>query len=109
MNEINLVWLRDIATLDYVREWSMACRGRRGQPRLPPHMQLVGYTEVGPETHGWNGYFPRRIFWLAPWDRCSDPGDHYRRGAPHEAVDPRTVALNVPGQITPRVMRWGAA
>lgn len=37
------------------------------------------------------GTFRRRVFWLLPHDRDTQPEGLYKTGAPAEAVDPRTL------------------
>lgn len=109
-HETELVWLRqaeEIQQLPYVREEFVACRGPQGKPLTS--RCLLGYTRVDPRRTYFGGLYWRRVFWLAP----HDPRHHghrtgvYRRGAPMEAVDPRTVAPGVPGRLTSRA--WGVA
>lgn len=106
-DEAEIVWLENIETLDYVREaivllWS---RGRR--PRKDMFARLVGYAVLKPDTKPEHpGMFHRRVFWLMSHDRNGSEGTVYSpSGAPSEAVDPRTVAPGVPGQMTDRA--WG--
>jgi hypothetical protein len=47
------------------------------------------------------------VFWLKDYDRDSGHGTYLEVSAPSEAVDPRTVAPGVSGQLTARA--WGGA
>ncbi|MFI9190476.1 DUF6009 family protein [Streptomyces californicus] len=49
--------------------------------------------------------FTRRVFWVKEHDRSEQPDGAYSSGAPSEAVDPRTVAPRVCGELTERA--WG--
>lgn len=49
-----------------------------------------------------SGTFRRRVFWLVPHDRDSQPGGDYAKGAPSEAVDPRTLEPRIKGYKTER-------
>ncbi|WP_229822945.1 DUF6009 family protein, partial [Streptomyces netropsis] len=49
-----------------------------------------------------SGTFRRRVFWLLPHDRDSNPDGLYVTGAPAEAVDPRTLAAGIKGGKTER-------
>lgn len=48
------------------------------------------------------GIFRRRVFWLPPHDRDSQPDGDYAKGAPSEAFDPRTLEPRVKGYKTER-------
>jgi hypothetical protein len=109
--EDRIVWLEPIDRLDYVRETlARYCARRQAKPPWTrKDSRLVGYSTVrerprGQRTH-WG--FARRLFWLEAHDRDSQPQGVYARAlAPSEAVDPRTVAVGVPGELTERA--WGA-
>ncbi|GHF56250.1 hypothetical protein GCM10010504_25520 [Streptomyces griseus] len=51
------------------------------------------------------GRFIRRVFWVKEYDRSEQPDGTYGTAAPSEAVDPRTVAPGVWGELTERA--WG--
>jgi hypothetical protein len=104
-DEMRIVWLESTDPLDYVRQSLVPCTRRKGRIRWTVG-RVVGYIEIGPEAvrDGRSDFFWRRIFWLKGYDR--DSGDPtYRRGAPAEAVDPRTVSPRAPGVVTARA--WG--
>ena len=109
-HEGRIVWLRDIGPLDCVREdlWQVPFRRRAPRKGALPG-RLVGYAELRPDAPGDNGRFWRRVFWLKEYDRDSGAGPYLRVGAPCEAVDPRTVAPGVPGELTERAWRGAAA
>jgi hypothetical protein len=104
LDECRVVWLEAIEPLDYVRQSRVPCSRRKGRIRWPAG-RVVGYTELSQdaERDGGSDFFFRRIFWLKSHDR--DSGDPtYRRGAPIEAVDPRTVSPRAPGRCTSRAL-----
>lgn len=94
MQEDAIVWLDDIDRLDYVRPITGFAYTRCGRPRFQG--RLVGYATVSGKNTGVPRFFDRRCFYLTP-------DDPYSQGCPTEAVDPRTVAPNVPGEQTERV------
>lgn len=102
--ESNIVWLRNINNVPYVREhFNQCCSRRKGKLKYGDH-EVVGYAELendAPNT-GTNGCFARRVFWLAEHDRVNQPNGTYQTGCPSEAVDPLTIAPKVLGQSTPR-------
>ncbi len=102
--ESNIVWLRDVNNMPYVREhFHQFCRRRKGKLKHGDH-EVVGYAELekdAPNT-GTKGCFARRIFWLKEADRANQPNGIYQTGCPSEAVDPLTIAPKVVGQRTPR-------
>jgi hypothetical protein len=55
---------------------------------------MVGYAILNTTAKASrsSGTFRRRVFWLLPHDRDTDPDGLYATGAPAEAVDPRTLA-----------------
>lgn len=105
-NESRIVWLEDIAKLDYVRPIYATSTSRTGKPTgwEGGERRLVGYSELcatAQPTHEHVTYY-RRVFYLNPRDR--DSGDPvYRQTCPVEAVDPRTLAPGKLGEKTPRV------
>ncbi|MFI9754721.1 DUF6009 family protein [Streptomyces collinus] len=103
-NEVELVWLEDIGGLDYVRQSLDRLPNRRGKPPYHRDGRMVGYALLGPEAKPSrsSGTFRRRVFWLLPHDRDSEPRGLYATGAPAEAVDPRTLAPCGKGRKTER-------
>lgn len=103
-HEAALVWLEDIRGLDYVRQSLDRLPTRGGRPAYHRDGRMVGYAQLGPDAKPSrsSGTFRRRVFWLLPHDRDTDPQGLYSTGAPAEAVDPRTVAPGGKGQKTQR-------
>ncbi|MFF3941638.1 DUF6009 family protein [Streptomyces phaeofaciens] len=103
-HEADLVWLEDIRGLDYVRQSLDRLPTRRGRPAYHRDGRMVGYAQLGPDAKPSrsSGTFRRRVFWLLPHDRDSDPKGLYATGAPAEAVDPRTVVPGGKGHKTQR-------
>ncbi|MET8769145.1 DUF6009 family protein [Streptomyces sp. NPDC004658] len=103
-HETDLVWLEDIGQLDYVRQSLDRLPTRRGKPAYHRDGRMVGYACLGTEAKPSrsSGTFRRRVFWLLPHDRDSEPEGLYAKGAPAEAVDPRTLAARVKGYKTER-------
>ena len=107
--EERIIWLADIAVLDYVRQTIFLTHRRRGKPAGWRIGRLVGYAELrGDAPNDGAGYvFARRVFYLMAGDRDGEPEGTYRNSAPMEAVDPRTVRPGTPGELTERA--WGGA
>ncbi|MEU3664613.1 DUF6009 family protein [Streptomyces sp. NPDC032940] len=103
-HEVQLVWLEDIDTLDYVRQSLDRLPTRRGKPAYHRDGRMVGYALLGPgaKPSRSSGTFRRRVFWLLPHDRDTDPRGLYATGAPAEGVDPRTLAPGSKGRKTER-------
>ncbi|GGR46284.1 DUF6009 family protein [Streptomyces netropsis] len=103
-HESDLVWLEDVMALDYVRQSLDRLPTRRGKPAYHRDGRMVGYAILGPgaKASRSSGTFRRRVFWLLPHDRDTDPDGLYATGAPAEAVDPRTVAAGIKGSKTER-------
>lgn len=103
-HEAEIVWLEDIEALDYVRQSLDRLPTRRGRPAYHRDGRMVGYALLGPQAKASrsSGTFRRRVFWLLPHDRDSDPGGLYAGSAPAEAVDPRTLAPSSKGYKTER-------
>ncbi|WP_331729556.1 DUF6009 family protein (plasmid) [Streptomyces sp. NBC_01003] len=103
-HEADLVWLEDIDTLDYVRQSLDRLPTRRGRPAYHRDGRMVGYavldTQAKPSRS--SGTFRRRVFWLLPHDRDSEPEGLYAKGAPAEAVDPCTLGPGDKGRKTER-------
>ncbi|MFC7310209.1 DUF6009 family protein [Streptomyces monticola] len=103
-HEADIVWLEDLADLDYVRQSLDRLPTRRGKPAYHRDGRMVGYALLGPgaKPSRFSGTFRRRVFWLLPHDRDSEPDGLYATGAPAEAVDPRTLAPGSKGRKTER-------
>ncbi|MFJ4873591.1 DUF6009 family protein [Streptomyces sp. NPDC088757] len=103
-HEQELVWLEDVSSLDYVRQSLDRLASRRGKPAYHRDGRMVGYAVLGPKAKASrsSGTFRRRVFWLLPHDRDTDPQGLYATGAPAEAVDPGTIAPRVKGYKTER-------
>ncbi|PKV77107.1 DUF6009 family protein [Streptomyces sp. TLI_146] len=110
-HEDNVVWLEDTDRLDYVRQALDKTTRRRGKPRYARDGRMVGYTELAPDAEADpdSGLQLRRVFFLLPHDRDSDPDGVYQQGAPGEAVDPRTIEPRRVGEKTTRSQRGTAA
>jgi hypothetical protein len=104
VHEVALVWLEDVSKLDYVRQSLDRLPTRRSKPAYHRDGRMVGYALLGPEAKASrsSGTFRRRVFWLLPHDRDTDPDGLYATGAPAEAVDPRTLAPGTKGRKTQR-------
>ena len=74
-HEADLVWLEDIAQLDYVRQSLDRLPTRSGKPPYHRDGRMVGYAILGPDAKPSraSGTFRRRVFWLLPHDRDSEP------------------------------------
>ncbi|MEV0693860.1 DUF6009 family protein [Streptomyces sp. NPDC050388] len=103
-DENELVWLEDIEDLDYVRQSLDRLPTRCGKPAYHRDGRMIGYAQLGlrAKASRSSGTFRRRVFWLLPHDRDTDPGGLYATGAPAEAIDPRTLAPGVKGHMTER-------
>lgn len=103
-HESELVWLEDIAHLDYVRQSLDRLPNRKGRPAYHRDGRMVGYALLASSAKAsrTSGTFRRRVFWLLPHDRDSQPEGLYARSAPAEAVDPRTLQPCVKGYKTER-------
>ncbi|MFE4263153.1 DUF6009 family protein [Streptomyces sp. NPDC056883] len=104
LHEADLVWLEDISRLDYVRQSLDRLPTRRGRPAYHRDGRIVGYAVLGAgaKPSRSSGTFRRRVFWLLPHDRDTDPEGLYASGAPAEAVDARTLAPGIKGSKTER-------
>ncbi|MET8845012.1 DUF6009 family protein [Streptomyces rubiginosohelvolus] len=104
VHEADFVWLEDITRLDYVRQSLDRLPTRRGRPAYHRDGRMVGYARLGPgaKPSRSSGTFRRRVFWLLPHDRDTDPEGLYATGAPAEAVDPRTLTPGSKGFKTER-------
>ncbi|MCJ1678319.1 DUF6009 family protein [Streptomyces sp. APSN-46.1] len=109
-HEEEIVWTENVDSFDYVRETLVDGAGTRRRP-VSWRGQVgrrVGYAVLkkdAPSNRDAPGMFSRRLFWVKEHDRSEQPDGVYSSGAPTEAVDPRTVAPGVPGELTERA--WG--
>jgi Family of unknown function (DUF6009) len=103
-HEADVVWLENPAELDYVRQALDKTPRRRNKPRYARDGRMVGYSELDEtaEPDPDSGLYKRRVFFLLPHDRDTDPLGLYKEGAPGEAVDPSTVGPRRVGEKTPR-------
>ncbi|MFD8251553.1 DUF6009 family protein [Streptomyces werraensis] len=103
-HEAELVWLEDVDQLDYVRQSLDRLPTRKGKPAYHRDGRMVGYAILGSDAKASraSGTFRRRVFWLLPHDRDSEPNGLYAKSAPAEAVDPRTLEPRVKGYKTER-------
>ncbi|MEU9979422.1 DUF6009 family protein [Streptomyces sp. NPDC051014] len=103
-HETELVWLEDIDSLDYVRQSLDRLPTRKGRPTYRRDGRLIGWANLAQSAKASraSGTFRRRVFWLLPHDRDSQPDGDYAKGAPSEAVDPRTLEPRVKGYKTER-------
>ncbi|ANJ11980.1 MULTISPECIES: DUF6009 family protein [Streptomyces] len=103
-HETQLVWLEDVESLDYVRQSLDRLPTRKGKPPYHRDGRMVGYALLNTTAKASraSGTFRRRVFWLLPHDRDSQPDGLYAKSAPAEAVDPRTLDARVKGYKTER-------
>ncbi|OKK10408.1 transcription factor [Streptomyces sp. CB00455] len=104
LHESSVVWLENPDDLDYVRQALDKTARRRGKPRYARDGRMVGYSELdeNAEADPDSGLQLRRVFFLLPHDRDTEPDGLYQEGAPGEAVDPRTIEPRRVGEKTPR-------
>ncbi|TLS45645.1 transcription factor [Streptomyces montanus] len=102
--EADIVWLEDIDDLDYVRQSLDRLPTRKGRPAYHRPGRMVGYAllDTKAKASRASGTFRRRVFWLLPHDRDTEPDGLYAKSAPAEAVDPRTLEPRVKGYKTER-------
>ncbi|MFI2765665.1 DUF6009 family protein [Streptomyces echinatus] len=103
-HETELIWLEDIEDLDYVRQTLDRLPTRMGRPPYHRDGRMIGYAVLGStaKPSRVSGTFRRRVFWLLPHDRDSQPDGLYAKSAPAEAVDARTLQPRVKGCKTER-------
>ncbi|MFF7249986.1 DUF6009 family protein [Embleya sp. NPDC008237] len=109
-HETTVVWVEDPERLDYVRQSLDKTPRRRGKPRYERDGRMIGYTELDEhaEADPDSGLHLRRVFFLLPHDRDTQPTGLYEDGAPGEAVDPSTIEPGRVGEKTPRSQRGSA-
>lgn len=103
-HEQEIVWLEDVAHLDYVRQSLDRLPNRRSKPSFHREGRMVGYAQLAPiaKASRASGTFRRRVFWLRDTDRDTAPEGLYATGAPAEAIDPRTIQAGAKGTKTER-------
>jgi hypothetical protein len=69
VHELEMIWLEDIAEMDYVRQGAYLLRGRSAAPpRVAGERRMVGYATVGREVRRVGGQCLRRVFWLKTYE-----------------------------------------
>ncbi|MFF2653545.1 DUF6009 family protein [Streptomyces sp. NPDC058045] len=103
-HEHDVVWLEDPEALDYVRQALDKTKRRNNKPPYMRDGRMIGYARLdeSAEPDPDSGLYKRRVFYLLPHDRDTEPHGVYREGAPGEAVDPRTIEPRKPGAKTTR-------
>ncbi|MGW3168379.1 DUF6009 family protein [Streptomyces sp. NPDC001142] len=103
-HEAELVWLEDISRLDYVRQSLDRLPTRVGKPPYHRDGRMVGYATLTSDAKASraSGTFRRRVFWLLPHYRDSQPEGLYASSAPAEAIDPQTLTPRAKGRKTER-------
>ncbi|WP_319214663.1 MULTISPECIES: DUF6009 family protein [unclassified Streptomyces] len=107
--EDGIVWTEDVEGFDYVRQSvELSVSTRRGPVAWRGTGRRVGYAVLRPDAPSGDvpRQFVRRVFWVKEYDRSEQPNGTYADSAPSEAVDPRTIAPGVWGELTERA--WGA-
>lgn len=96
---IEIIWLENPFSYDYVREISILTTRRYGKPNLSnleSYYKLVGYENVAKRKRDrWQLYF-RRVWWLKEYDRgCPKECGAYSEGGlrPAEAVSPDEIII----------------
>lgn len=113
--ESNIIWLKDISKIDYVRPGFGIFSNRKGEIKsskyfdMGQYFEIVGYGELEDDTPPsyWRTpkkWFSRRIFFLKEDDRFFKPEGVYKFGNhPSEAIDPLSVVKKHKGEVTDRV------
>ncbi|MFF0435605.1 DUF6009 family protein [Streptomyces sp. NPDC004327] len=103
-HETGIVWLEDITRLDYVRQSLDRLPTRTGKPAYRRDGRMVGYATLATDAKASraSGTFRRRVFWLLPHDRDTEPDGLYASSAPAEAIDPATLQPRTKGRKTER-------
>ncbi|MEU7566115.1 DUF6009 family protein [Streptomyces fradiae] len=107
-HEEQIVWTEDVGGFDYVRQSVHRSSATRQKPvAWRGSGRRVGYSVLKSDAPSGEtpGKFVRRVFWVKDHDRSEQPNGTYKTSAPSEAVDPRTVAPGVWGELTERA--WG--
>jgi hypothetical protein len=106
-HELKIVWeIDDPMALPYVRETLVRAGTRQRGVPWRKQGRRIGYAVLTPTAPSLRpGTFPRRLFFLKPYDRSEKPEGTYSKGAPMEGVDPRTIEPGKPGEQNARA--WG--
>ncbi|MFF1732012.1 DUF6009 family protein [Streptomyces sp. NPDC058247] len=107
-HEDEIVWTEDVETLDYVRQSiELSISTRRKPVAWQGSGRRVGYAVLRLDAPSGDEpvRFARRVFWVKGYDRSEQPNGTYEYSAPSEAVDPRTVAPGVWGELTESAWR----
>jgi hypothetical protein len=96
-DEESIIWLRETASLKYVREAVVSSRYRKKRPGYCGAGELVGYATIRNDVSASSGLFTRRIFLLMDHDWPNDGPYKESGGFPCEAVAPASVKAGVPG------------
>jgi hypothetical protein len=89
--EVDVVWVRPLDGVQYVRESNTYSDSGTAQPPGRGDQIVWGYTTVPS-----NDYAMRRVFYLRRHDRFLQPDGIYAEDHPAEAVDPRQVVAGKP-------------
>ncbi|MDG5807493.1 DUF6009 family protein [Streptomyces ossamyceticus] len=107
-HEDHIVWIEEVEAFDYVRQSvSRSVSSRSGPVAWTGAGRRVGYAVLRHDAPSGAvpGRYVRRVFWVKDHDRSEQPNGIYRDSAPSGAVDPRTVAPGVWGELTEHA--WG--
>ncbi|MFB8403092.1 DUF6009 family protein [Streptomyces sp. NPDC055912] len=106
-HEEQIVWTEDMGGFDYVRQTEARLSTTRRKPVAWNGVgRRVGYSVLKTDAPSVDtGRFVRRVFWVKDYYRSEQPDGTYKASAPSEAVDPRTVAPGVLGELTE--LAWG--
>jgi hypothetical protein len=91
--EVEIVWVRDISELEFVREGVAGRCHRTGKIASSPVRDVVGWANVKKEGPFPDTVYGRRFWFLKSYDL--DPEvQAYPSRYPAEAVDPKSIELN---------------
>lgn len=114
-DEVEIVWIEGgdvvMERYDYVRQMLEKTPRKTGKPRRNMRaVRIIGYANLAADAEPTepSGRYQRRMFYVQSNDR-SEPDGQYQNATPHEAVDPRTVAPGVVGELTDRARGRQAA
>ena len=109
--EERIIWLADIAGLDYVRQTIFLTHRRRGKPAGWRIGRLVGYAELrGDVPNDGAGYvFARRVFYLMAGDRDGEPDGTYRNQRADGSGRPADGPARNAGRADRAGLGWAAA
>ena len=115
--EDKIVWLRDPAPYDYLREVTVSCpfRSKMGKSNMisgvnsdgGPGAHTVAYATLKSNATGFMGRFERRLWWVKEYDRYAGSAQNSSKykgtytdpiSAPCEAVNIRTIKAGVPSE-----------